>query len=537
MRCLFLFFFLAFQLNLLAFDLSKMSLEEKIGQLFMVYFDGDTINENSKKLIKKAHIGGVVLYNWANKLDNPKQIKTLCEKLQKSAILNIKIPLFIAIDQECGLVNRLENGFTEFPANAALGQTKQAEFAFKVARYIGKEIKNVGINFNLAPVVDVNNNPKNPLIGIRSYGDNPKLVTQFARKAVEGYQNVGVIPCLKHFPGHGDVTTDSHESLPVVLKSLEQLLECELYPYKHLALDVPAIMTAHILFPQLDPDNCATLSSIILKKILREKLNFQGLIISDSLVMKGVLNCYDNLEQVIFKAIEAGNDILLIGGRGLKNRIDGEVHVNEILKIFRKVVRAVKNGLISEDRINDSVMRILILKEKFKLHQFPFSTKLNKTLKIKKHQELAREISKQALFIKDWHFQDDLSSKNILLIAPKIIKNKLKTSRLYSLGKVSDSYFFKDLEPTAQECKEISDLLPLIDIVVFCSYNAWKWPLQHKLLNQLANTKPTICIATCDPYDLNIVNNSMIKIATFSPSKCSFEVTAKLLNEKANFNP
>jgi len=533
MKYLFLFFLLFSQFRLCAFDLSKMSLEEKVGQLFMVYFDGEEANENAEKLLKEAKIGGIVLYNWANQLDNPKQVRNLCKGLQKNALRYVGIPLFIAADQEGGLVARMEAGFTEFPGNAALGRSCQPQLAFKVAQCLGKEIKSVGVNFNLAPVVDVNNNPKNPIIGIRAFGDDPELVTQFGRKSVEGYQSVGIIPCLKHFPGHGDVTVDSHKGLPVVSKSLSQLLKFELYPYVNLAQYVPAIMTAHILFPQIDPDHCATLSPIILKRILRDRLNFQGVLVTDSLTMKGILKNYDSLEQVVFQAIEAGNDILLIGGRDLQNKKDGETHVDEVIRIFKNIVCAVKVGEISESRIDESVKRILSLKEKCGVYKkSAFSEELDLVLQSEAHLNLAREIAYRALFIKDWKSQVDLSSKKVFLVAPKVIEAKLIDSGLSSLGENSNHYFFTDLQPTEKEHKEIIDETQHADVVIFCSYNAWKIPKQRELLNQVADTKPTVCIAVRDPYDLDIVNKSMIKMATFSPTKCSFEVVTEWLEGK-----
>jgi len=387
------------QFKLTAFDLAKMSLEEKVGQLFMVYFDGERTNEDSIRLLKEAKIGGIILYNWANHLNSPQQVQNLCFELQEDALKYVGIPLLIAADQEGGLVVRLKDGFTKFPANAVLGRSKNPNLALKVAYCIGKEMSSVGVNFNLAPVVDVNSNPKNPIIGSRSYGDNPELVTEFGGKSLEGYQRAGVISCLKHFPGHGDVRVDSHKELPVVCKSLSELLGLELYPFAQLAEDAPAIMTAHILFPQIDPDHCATLSKVILNDILRERLGFQGVLVTDSLTMKGVLKGHKNLEQVVFKAIEAGNDILLIGGRDLQSKTDEETHVDTIVRIFHSVVNAVRTGLIHEDRINESVKRILSLKEKYGLSKrISVLADLSRILASEEHQNLVQEIYRDISF-------------------------------------------------------------------------------------------------------------------------------------------
>lgn len=530
MRYLYLLFLYIFQIKLIAFDLTEMSLEEKVGQLFMVYFEGERVNENSTRLLKEAKVGGIILYNWANRLDSPQQVQNLCFGLQQDAFHYVGIPLLIAADQEGGLKARLEEGFTEFPGNAALGRSKNPNLAFKVAYAIGKEMRSVGVNFNFAPVVDINKNPKNPIIGIRSFGGDPEIVTEFGRKSVEGYQSAGVISCLKHFPGHGDVTVDSHKELPVVSKSLSQLLAMELYPFVHLAQEVPAIMTSHILFSQIDPNHCATLSTSILNGILRDKFKFQGILVTDSLAMQGALKGYKNLEQVVFKAIEAGNDILLIGGRDLQNKMDGETNVDEIIRIFHNVVHAVRTGVISEDRINQSVRRIINLKEKYGL--FTVSSDLSQSLHSEAHQNLAREIAYRALFIKEWLLQEDLSSKQVLVVAPKIIEAKVRKSGLSSLGKFFDLYFFTDIEPKVEEYKEVLDRSQYADVVIFCSYNAWKISEQRKLLTQLAGAKSTICIALCDPYDLDILNQSLIKIATFSPTACSLNIVTEYLQRQ-----
>ncbi len=198
---------------------------------------------------------------------------------------------------------------------------------------MGQELKTVGVNLNLAPVVDVNNNPANPIIGIRSFGDDKEIVASFGKASIQGFKDAGVIPCLKHFPGHGDVTVDSHKGLPIVDKSYCEITDLELFPFKRLVEEAPTIMTAHILFTQIDPKNCATLSPYILKGILREKINFQGVLITDSLTMQGVLEGYDSLDEVVLKAFEAGNDILLIGGRDLQNQVDGETNIDEMIRI------------------------------------------------------------------------------------------------------------------------------------------------------------------------------------------------------------
>ncbi len=502
-----------------------MSIEEKVGQMFMVYFDGETANENAKKLIQESKVGGIVLYNWANNLENPEKVYKLCHGLQ--TLNPAKVPLLIAVDQEGGLVCRLQKGFSEFPGNASLGKTQDPKLSLKAAEYMGQEMQSVGINFTLSPVVDVNSNPKNPVIGIRAYGDDPKVVAQFAEAALIGYQKAGVISCLKHFPGHGDVSIDSHRALPVVSKSLEELLEVELYPFIKLAKKASAIMTAHILFPQIDPKNPATLSSCILQGILRDKLGFEGVLVTDSLSMKGILQGHTSLEEVVFKAIEAGNDIVLIGGRSLQNQSSKETPLEEMTRIVTSVVQAVEKGKIAESRIDQSVKRILTLKEKIALKKSSFE-EVKKDLQKKESLQLAKEIAYRSVSIQKWDYEKEISLKKTLILAPKLLESKIRDSSLSSMG--TFFHFFSELSFQKQEA--LLEKLKEVEQVVFISYNAHREPLQKAFLCKVAEKLPTIHIAARDPSDLDINTQAVITIATHSPTKCAFDVVGEWLQNK-----
>jgi len=258
---------------------TEMSLEEKVGQLLMVHFNGEKVNEDAVTLVQEIGVGGVMYYNWANGLHSKEQVAQLSSQLQELAA----IPLFIAADQEGGVVCRLQRGFTVFPGNGARGAVNDVQLAEDCAFTTGSELLAAGVNFNLAPVVDVNSNPRNPVIGLRSFGSDPESVTRFAKAALIGYKKAGVLTSLKHFPGHGDVEVDSHEDLPVIKKSKKQLQKVELLPFFALADQADTVMTAHVLVPEIDPLHCATLSKKVLD-ILRSA-GFQGVIITDSLVM------------------------------------------------------------------------------------------------------------------------------------------------------------------------------------------------------------------------------------------------------------
>ncbi len=338
---MYLMLFLCFFQACFAVD---MTLEEKVGQLLMVQFHGEEANEDARVLIQDVGVGGVIYYDWCNKLHTLREIRALSEGLQGLA----KCPLLIAADQEGGKVLRFRDAFTPFPGN---GKMDRPDMARKMAYDLGLEMKAAGINMNLAPVVDVNSNPLNPVIGVRAFSDNVESVVSFGREALRGYRQAGVLATLKHYPGHGDTDVDTHQELAIVHKSREELEQMELVPFWALAGESDAIMTAHIVVPAFDPDNCATLSKKTLD-YLRITIGFQGLIVSDSLVMEGILKRSASVDEAAIQALNAGCDLLLLGGKLLSGEKAGfELRVVDIKRIHRSIVAAVKEGRISESRI------------------------------------------------------------------------------------------------------------------------------------------------------------------------------------------
>lgn len=350
---------------------NELNLEQKVGQLLLVHFNGKELNDEARRLIDKAHVGGFIYYNWANGLDNPEQVRLLSRSLQDYVKQKSpSIPLFLVVDQEGGRVNRLNNGFTSFPSASEIGKTQQPQLAKAMASVIGQELLAVGINMNLAPVCDINTNPHNPVIGDRAFSSNPQEVSQFCEMALEGYQQVGMISALKHFPGHGDTIMDSHQTLPVLNHSTDYLNNVELVPFRNLASKADVIITAHLLVTALDPDHPVTFSREIIHNLLRERFHYHGVIMTDSLVMQGLMNCCPSIEEAAIRSFEAGHDIILLGGKQLLGTQNGfELDGDRILRIHKALVEAVKTGRISEERLNSSVERILYLKNKYSFSQ------------------------------------------------------------------------------------------------------------------------------------------------------------------------
>jgi beta-N-acetylhexosaminidase len=293
--------------------INTMTLEEQIGQTLMVGFPGTTPSREVIELIQRYHVGNILLFS-RNVLD-AEQVRTLTAHLQQAAReAGHAHPLLIAVDQENGIVQRLGEAATLFPGNMSLGAIGSQEIAFDVARATARELKALGINMNLAPVVDVNNNAANPVIGVRSFGEDAQLVARLGSAMVRGYQDVGVISCLKHFPGHGDTAVDSHLALPTIPHTLERLEAVELVPFRSgIEAGTASIMIAHMAFPALTRDNAlpATLSSAIIQGLLREKLGFEGVILSDCLEMQAISNTFGTASAATM-ALQAGIDLSLV---------------------------------------------------------------------------------------------------------------------------------------------------------------------------------------------------------------------------------
>ena len=325
--------------------------------LFLTFLYGSEVDYEMEQFIKENGIKNVLLFQWANELSSRDQVKTLTDGLRKI----IKDPI-IAVDQEGGRVARLQNGFTKIPPAAEIDSD-----AYAYGKILGIELKNVGINLNLAPVVDVNSNPDNPVIGDRSFGETPQKVSATARQMIQGMHKGGVAVTLKHFPGHGDTSEDSHHQLPVVNRSIEQLSKVELLPFQNLHSITDAIMTAHVLYPALDPNEPATFSKPILTSILRENFGFEGVIISDSLVMgavtadvKTLQEAIDRIKQRAVDAFLAGCDLLTLGRIPMATEADNREMIRQVLSYFNEQI---KNGTIPQERVHDSIRRINKLKK------------------------------------------------------------------------------------------------------------------------------------------------------------------------------
>jgi len=322
-----------------------------IGQMLIIALPSGVVDDKTIAIIKKYKPGGVVLFGY-NLTDG--SCKTFCNDLQEIAMEHIGIPLFIAIDQEGGRVKRIKNGVTQFPGNFALGVINNPEKVYQMAQIVGMQLRITGINMNFAPVLDVNNNFNNPVINIRSFSCIPQVCANLGAAYIQGLQQSRCIAVAKHFPGHGDTYQDSHITLPVINKTHASLNKTEFVPFKKaISSGVECIMTAHIAFPQLGIVKPATMSEYFLNHLLRKKMKFDGLIITDDLEMKGISGYYSQGTAAV-ASVKAGADIVLISSY--------EDHVQDIIN---SLSNAMLKNEVSKDRIVSTIKKIIEVKMRY----------------------------------------------------------------------------------------------------------------------------------------------------------------------------
>jgi beta-N-acetylhexosaminidase len=338
-------------------ELRDLTLEEKVGQMVMIDFTGYRLPDSVAESFARRHWGGVILF--VKNIESRTQVSALCAELQAVAGSPLSaegggpLPLLIGVDQEGGIVDRLPfDPLASSPGAMALGAGGRPERAAQVAEINGRALRSLGFNLNFAPCVDVNNNPLNPVIGVRSFGERVDDVVRFSRATAAGLRAAGIIPCAKHFPGHGDTALDSHLALPTVDQPRDRLDGVELAPYRALIEDgLEMIMTAHILYPALDSSGLpATLSGAILNHLLRGELGFAGVVITDSMAMKAVADHF-GVGRAAVMAVRAGADIVLACGTPAAQE-----------ETVEALLEAARSGALEASRIDASVARILALK-------------------------------------------------------------------------------------------------------------------------------------------------------------------------------
>lgn len=507
--------------------ISGMTLEEKIGQVFQVGFTGTEVTPEIAAMIKHYHPGGIIYFR--RNIGSPRQLSRLSNELQKLSTEGQRggLPLIISTDQEGGMSHQLIGG-THFPGSMALGATGNVALTGKTGQAIARELKAVGINMDLAPVLDVNNNPENPIVGVRSFGEDPLLVSKMGRAFIEGMQAEGVIACAKHFPGHGDTTIDSHLDLPVIRREREHLEKIELYPFRQaIRAGIDSIMTAHIYFPAIEPEENipVTLSYRVLTDLLRNELGYQGVIMTDCMEMKAIDHTFGTARGAVM-AIEAGADIVLVTHTPAKQKAAIEA-----------VIEAVKEGRISEERIDQSLRRILRLKQKrIGLSSPPVSD--YRKIEKKIDEEIAEQISREGVtLVKDEnHLLPVDRAKHQKILVMDFFQKRISPVEDDVKNDHSLADFLKEegLEVARYAFPEGDSTIPPVegfDLVIACTFDAVHDPGQIKILKKIrALNIPFVVLAICNPYDLQAFPEAPAFLTTYDYSPFSLKVAAEIIS-------
>ncbi|AVH97409.1 MULTISPECIES: glycoside hydrolase family 3 protein [Streptomyces] len=529
----------------------RMSLEEKVGQLFVMRVYGHSATapdqadvdanlaeigvRTAAELVARYHVGGIIYFTWAHNTRDPQQIADLSNGIQQAALAQpTPVPVLISTDQEHGIVCRVGEPATLLPGAMALGAGRSHADARRAAEIAGTELAALGIRQNYAPVADVNVNPANPVIGVRSFGSDPRAVAGLVAAQVKGYQRAGVAATSKHFPGHGDTAVDSHYGLPTITHTREQWEELDAPPFRSaIAAGIDSIMTAHIVVPALDPsEDPATLSRPILTGILRERLGYDGVVVTDALGMEGVRTKYGD-ERVPVLALKAGVDQLL--------------NPPKLDVAWNAVLNAVRTGELTEARLDESILRILRLKAKLGLFRRAYVTRagVERVVGSKAHLAQADRIAEATTTLL-------LNEGGLLPLRPSRHRSVLVVgadpaspsgttgpptttlaAALRELGFTATA-LPTGTAPTTTKIDEAVAAAAGKDVVVVGTYNVTATSTQRTLVARLAATGvPVVTVAIRNPYDVAHLTGQRATLAAYSWTDVELRAAVRVLAGRA----
>lgn len=511
-------------------DISQFSLREKIGQMVVCGFNGTEPSEEIMLLIKTYHIGGIIYFR--RNLKDVEQVCRLSAELRKISEQYSSVPLCISMDQEGGMVARMDKGITLMPGNMALGAARDIKGVYDAALISGQELRSMGINMNYAPCIDINNNALNPVIGIRSFGERAELVSDMGAAALHGYQEAEIAATVKHFPGHGDTDTDSHLDLPNIPHDMKRLNELELVPFvRAIEAGVDAIMTAHVKFPAIESDSIpATLSKKVLTGLLRNELNFEGVIVTDCLEMNAISQGIGVAAGAV-AAVEAGADLVLISHL-LERQVSG----------IEALIHAVETGRISEARIDESFQRIVELKKRRAMEIAPPPyDEMEMNINSKKSWDIAHKLSEKSItLVKDTNQMPLHIEEPTYVVWPEVrtgteVDEVIEQEE--TLGVILSGYMelveedIIGIYPTEEEINKVLDKSRAFKQLIFVSYNAASSPGQQKLISELAK-REDLCLvvaAARNPFDLLDFPQIKTYIAVYENRPLAMKSLAKVL--------
>ncbi|MFD1956778.1 glycoside hydrolase family 3 N-terminal domain-containing protein [Paenibacillus thailandensis] len=505
--------------------MNKLTLREKIGQLIVTGFPKAEVSAEFERLVAEYKIGNAILFSY--NAENVPQLKRLCGELRALIERHTGMPAFIAIDQEGGRVTRLPADATNVPGAMAVASTGRPEHAYAAGRLTARELRALGINFNLAPVLDINNNKRNPVINVRSYGDTAEAVETYGLPMMKGLRDEGVLSAIKHFPGHGDTNVDSHLGLPVIGKTAEQLEELELRPFERaINAGAESVMTAHILFPQLEPERVpATMSRAIVTGLLKGKLGYGGLIVSDCLEMDAVKTHYGTAEGAL-GALKAGVHLLFIS------------HTPQLVReAAERIERAVLEGELSEEALDEAVEKVLYYKEKYRI--LPSLGGDAGIVGCAAHRRTAEAISEESICLTSGRLEPIARGAADTMIvgcypfrtdrASNAVSGALSFPRAMAEA-LGVPYRMTDMNPDDAEIEDVLAETARYSRIVLGLYNGQDHPGQLKLARALvAAGRRVTAAALGKPYDLELIEGVACGLAAFEYTPLSLRSLAKML--------
>jgi beta-N-acetylhexosaminidase len=499
-----------------------MSLEQKVGQMFILSIYGESLNALGNDILRTWQPGGITLFG--SNAQNPAQIIQLTNSYQHAILDSGGLPMFVGTDQEGGIIQRLREGFTEWPPMSLLAATGDDDLAYEVGLQMGRELRAVGVTMNLAPVADMDTNVTNPIIGRRSWGSNLDLLMITLPAFVRGMQDAGVSGVIKHFPGHGDTSDDSHVTLPIISYRLDELRERELLPFiSAIEGGADAVMVAHIWFSAIDAEPLpASLSYAVITELLRVELGFDGVIVTDAMEMQGISALFSPTEAAIL-AVQAGNDMITFGPA---------MGQNTQLEMIQGVIDAVRNGVIAESRIDESVRRILTLKmERDVLDWVPLDAgDVESRMNVQAGADLVHEMFRAGVTVA---FDDGglvpVTEGRVLLIYPAGRPRIEWTCRERAdvLG-VGWSALGVGTHPTPEQIENAIRAGGQADVVIVFTEDVRDSSASVGLVNGLPQER-TIAVAMRSPYDGFAYPNVGAYVVTYSPQNAGIETACDVL--------
>ena len=515
--------------------LASMTLDEKIGQLFQVRFDGDTFTTAMRQTITNQHIGGVIYFQYNGNLDNPARTAKFSNDMQAAAMRadGSGIPLLISMDQEGGRVIRITGG-VEGPGNMGIGASRSPQAAYTMGSLFGKEIRALGGNMNLAPDLDVNNNPANPVIGVRSFGERPELASAMGQAYVAGLHSADIIATGKHFPGHGDTNVDSHSGLPVISNyDFAAFDAMHGRPFREAVENgMDCVMSAHIVVSCIDSARPATLSPLVMQGYLRENIDFDGVVMTDSMGMAGITAGYSTGQAAVM-AIQAGVDLLSLSPN--------------LTTAIAAVKAAAISGEIPMSRIDEAVTRILKLKRKYGLFVNPYVdvAAASQIVGCAEHTAAEYDVARAAVTMaRNKNNVLPLSleaSQKVLLVtvqsSGETSSNAASSFASFIVPKHANTTSMSVVEnPTTSQRNTIRNAAISADVIIVGTSRANVYSGQLAMINSLcALGKPVICVGMREPYELASLTEPDAYLAIYNYRNCGFAAAADVIF--GDYNP